>query len=101
MYIAKVIGTVVASRKSPAVEGLKLLIVQPLDHRGRPNGSGHVAVDTVMAGPGDLVHCVASREAALALETEFAPVDAAIVGIVDSVDTTSGSFSGESKGEVR
>ncbi len=86
-----------ASRKSPALSGLKLLVVQPVDHADRPSGSAHVAADTVMAGPGDLVHCVASREAALALEEEFSPVDAAVVGIVDSVDTADGAVRGMEK----
>ena len=56
-----------------------------------PSGEVHVAVDTVQAGVGDLVYLVGSREAALALEPWFVPVDAAIVGIVDGVDVGVGA----------
>lgn len=86
MYLGKVIGTVVAQTKSEGLAGQKLLLVQPLDHEKKPSGGLEVAVDTVRAGPGDLVFLVGSREAALALEPSFVPVDAAIVGIVDSVE---------------
>ncbi len=86
MYLGRVIGTVVATQKSEGLEGVKLLLVQPLDDAGTPNKSREVAVDTVQAGPGDHVYLVGSREAALALEPSFVPVDAAIVGIVDDVD---------------
>ncbi len=87
MYLGRVIGTVVASVKTPGLEGIKLLLVQPLDHAGQPTRGEEVACDTVQAGPGDLVSLVGSREAALALEEWFVPVDAAIIGIVDRVDT--------------
>ena len=85
MYLGKVIGTVVAERKYEGLEGKKLLVVTPVDHRLQPTGEPHVAVDTVRAGRGDLVYLVSSREAALALDPWFVPVDAAIVGIVDDV----------------
>lgn len=86
MYLGRVIGTVVATRKSEGLEGQKLLVVTPLNHKRERAGDDQVAVDTVRAGHGDLVYLVGSREAALALETWFVPVDAAIVGIVDDVD---------------
>lgn len=85
MYLARVIGNVVATRKAEGLEGVKLLLVQPLDTDEKPVGEPHVAVDVAQAGPGDLVTCVGSREAALALEPSFVPVDAAIIGIVDAV----------------
>jgi ethanolamine utilization protein EutN len=85
MYLGRVIGTVVAERKYEGLEGKKLLVVTPLDHHGQPTREPEVAVDTVRAGHGDLVYLVGSREAALALEPWFVPVDAAIVGIVDDV----------------
>jgi ethanolamine utilization protein EutN len=88
MYLGQVIGTVVADRTYDGLEGQKLLIVQPLDHRHQPTGEPQVAVDTVRAGPGDLVYLVGSREAALACDPWFVPVDAAIVGIVDQLDAT-------------
>ena len=86
MYLGKVIGTVVATQKYEGLEGKKMLLVTPLNHRLERAGDDHVAVDTVRAGTGDLVYLVGSREAALALEPWFVPVDAAIVGIVDDID---------------
>jgi len=88
MQLATVIGTVVATRKYTGLEGVKFLIVQPLDKRRQPEGEPVVAADaTAQAGPGHLVFVIGSREAALALPTWFVPVDHAIVGIVDEVDT--------------
>ena len=87
MQLARVIGTVVATVKSPGLEGVKLLIIQPLDSRQQPAGSPLVAADAVhMAGPGELVYFVAAREASQALPEPFVPVDHAIVGIVDAVE---------------
>lgn len=88
MYLAQVIGNVVADRKYEGLEGKKFLIVQPLNDDNEPVGQPHVAVDTVQAGAGELVYCVASREAALALRPWFVPVDAAIVGIVDQLSVS-------------
>lgn len=88
MQLAKVIGTVVATVKYEGLEGQRLLLIQPLDHHLVPRGRPIVAVDAVQAGPGDIVHTASSREAALALDPWFVPVDAAIVGIVDAVTLT-------------
>lgn len=85
MYLGIVSGTVVASRKADGLSGAKLLLVQPVDEARVATGDLQVAVDTVQAGEGDLVYLVGSREAALALDPFFVPVDAAIVGIVDGV----------------
>lgn len=86
MQLARVIGTVVATVKSPGLEGVPLLIVQPLTKTLEPLGPPVVAADAVgMAGPGELVQVVAAREAAEALEPRWVPVDHAIVGIVDEV----------------
>ncbi len=86
MKFAWVIGTLVSTRKAEGLEGVKFLIVQPLDERRLPAGEPYVAVDaTRQAGLGELVFVVASREAALSLDESFVPVDAAIVGIVDDV----------------
>jgi ethanolamine utilization protein EutN len=86
MQLGRVIGTVVASVKTPGLDGVKFLIVQPLDRRREPWGRPVVAADGVhMAGPGELVYVVGSREAAQALPNTFVPVDHAIVGIVDQV----------------
>jgi ethanolamine utilization protein EutN len=78
---------VVADRKVEGLRGQKLLLVQPLDDRLANAGPIQAAVDTVQAGPQDLVYLVGSREAALALDPWFVPVDAAIVGIVDDLHT--------------
>jgi ethanolamine utilization protein EutN len=87
MQLGRVIGTVVATVKYDGLEGIKLLIVQPLDRHQKPDGSPVVAADAVhMAGPGELVYFVGSREAAQALPETFVPVDHAIVGIVDAVE---------------
>ncbi|MCB9560802.1 MAG: EutN/CcmL family microcompartment protein [Kofleriaceae bacterium] len=85
MYLGIVTGTVVASQKVDGLRGQKLLLVQPIDDQGRATGIAQVAVDTVQAGHGDRVYLVGSREAALALDPWFVPVDAAIVGVVDDV----------------
>ena len=87
MYLGIVTGTVVAERKASGLEGKKILLVQPVDEKQQPVGDVHAAVDTVQAGVGDLVYLVGSREAALALDPWFVPVDAAIVGIVDGMET--------------
>ena len=86
MYLGIVKGTVVAERKASGLEGKKILLVQPVDENHKPVGDIQAAIDTVQAGDGDLVYLVGSREAALALDPWFVPVDAAIVGIVDGVD---------------
>jgi ethanolamine utilization protein EutN len=86
MNLGRVIGTVVATRKYEGLEGVKLLLVQPLDHAHKKVGDPIVAADTVRAGSGELIYFVNSREAALALDPWFVPVDATIVGIVDDVD---------------
>jgi ethanolamine utilization protein EutN len=85
MYLGIVKGTVVADRKASGLEGKKLLMVQPVDEHQKPVGNLQAAVDTVQAGVGDLVYLVGSREAALACDPWFVPVDAAIVGIVDGI----------------
>lgn len=86
MQLARVIGRVVATEKSHGLEGVRFLIVQPLDKHEQPQGDPVVAADAVaMAGPGELVYFVSSREAAEALAERFVPVDHAIVGIVDEV----------------
>jgi len=86
MHLARVTGTVVASIISPGLEGMRLLILQPLDRRLQPKGGAVVAADAVaMAGPDELVYYVSSREAAVAMPESFVPVDHAVIGIVDAV----------------
>jgi len=86
MKFARVIGNLVATRKVDGLEGVKFLIVQPLDIHREPAGEPFVAVDaTHQAGMDELVFVIASKEAAFALPVEIVPVDAAVVGIVDDV----------------
>lgn len=87
MKLGRVRGSVVATVKDPNMEGMKLLVVQPLDDEGNDTGQCVVAADAVhQSGTGDVVYFVASREAAEAMEPRFVPVDHAIVGIVDDLD---------------
>ena len=87
MQFARVIGTLVATQKAQGLEGVKFLVVQPLDKHRQPVGEPVIAADgTAQAGPGELVFIIGSREAALALPEPFVPVDHAFVGIVDEAD---------------
>ncbi|KAF0111795.1 MAG: ethanolamine utilization protein EutN/carboxysome structural protein Ccml [Chloroflexi bacterium] len=86
MLLGRVKGTAVCSVKYPGTEGLKLLVVQPLNKRLEAVGVLQVAVDVVQAGIGDLCVMVRSREAALAMpEVKFVPVDLALIGVVDEL----------------
>ena len=85
MLLGKIVGTAVATIKVPGLEGVKLLVVQPLNKNGQPSGNLCVAADATQAGVGDTVFLVRAREAALALEETFVPIDLAAIGIVDSV----------------
>jgi ethanolamine utilization protein EutN len=85
MKLGKVIGTVVCTRKVNSLEGIKLLLVQPLNERLQESGDPLVACDTVQAGVGDVVYYEGGREAALGLDNWFNPSDATIMGIVDEV----------------
>ncbi len=86
MKLAKVTGTVVATKKVDSIRDLKILMIQPLNEKLEPAGGPVAAIDTVQAGYGDLVYYTLSREASLALPQPFSPVDAAITGIVDQVN---------------
>ena len=86
MYLGQVIGTCVATKKVDGLTGIRLLVVQPMNREWKPVGNRQVAADAVQAGPGDKVYLVGSNEAGKAFENSFIPVDAAIVGHVDSVD---------------
>ncbi len=87
MLLGRVHGTAVCTLKYPGTEGLKLLVVQPLNKKLEPVGPLQVAADVVHAGMGDLCVMVRSREAALAMpEVKFVPIDLALVGVVDELD---------------
>jgi len=86
--LAKILGTVVATRKDPKLEGSKLLLARPVDPAGKLEGGYLVAVDTVDAGVGETVLIVSGSSARMAAGMKDCPVDAAIVGIVDHVEVT-------------
>jgi ethanolamine utilization protein EutN len=84
MYIAKVIGTVVCSHKDESLQGMKLLVVQPVKDDLTPKGKPLVAIDTIKsAGQGDLVYLAKSKESSLPLSRELVASDAGIMGIVE------------------
>ena len=86
MKLGKVTGRLVSTRKLPCFEGLKLLLVQPIDQNMKECGPVLVAWDTVRAGEGDIVFFESGKEAAQANPNGwFNPGDAAILGIVDKV----------------
>jgi ethanolamine utilization protein EutN len=88
MLLAKVIGTVVATRKDPRLESHKLLVARAMDPQGKPEGNALVAIDTVDAGVGETVLIVSGSSARMAAGMKDCPVDAAIVGIVDAIEVT-------------
>lgn len=85
MILARVVGTVVATRKDPRLEGAKLLIVKPVSPEGKDEAGYLVAVDTVSAGARETVILVSGSSARMAEGCKDKPVDTAIVGIVDTV----------------
>ncbi len=86
MLLAKIVGTVVATRKDPRLVSSKLLVVRSMDPRGKVDGSYLVAIDTVDAGVGETVLVVSGSSARMASGLKDCPVDAAIIGIVDAID---------------
>jgi ethanolamine utilization protein EutN len=91
MILARVVGTVVATRKDPRLVSTKLLIARPIDPQGKSEGNYLVAVDTVDAGVGETVLIVSGSSARMAAGMKDCPVDAAIVGIIDTIDVSTGS----------
>jgi len=89
MLLGRVIGQVVPCVVTPGLEGVPMLLLQPLDKTLTPKGKAIVAADaTRMAGVGELVSYEGGREAAMALDPWFVPVDHAIIAIVDGVNIT-------------
>jgi len=85
MDIGKVIGTMVAAKKDPSLQGMRLLVVQPLDHNEKEIGRPLIAVDIdYAAGYGDLVYMVTGGDAVNVSPKGPMPVDVAIVGVIDS-----------------
>ena len=86
MLLCKIVGTVVATRKDPRLVSSKLLVVRPMDPRGKAEGNYLVAVDTVDAGVGETVLVVSGSSARMASGMKDCPVDAAVIGIIDTID---------------
>ena len=90
MKLARVTGRVVCTRKIESMEGLKVLLIQPVDENGTAAGAQIVAFDIARAGEGDLVIYESGKEAAQACPNGwYTPLDAAVVGVVDAVDNGS------------
>lgn len=88
MLLGRIIGTLTPCVVYPGLEGVPMLWVQPLDKQAQPKGEPLVACDsTRAAGPGELIYYEGGREAALALDPWFVPVDHTIIGIVDELNT--------------
>ena len=90
MILARIVGTVVATRKDPRLVSSKLLIARPMDPKGKTEGNYLVAIDTVDAGFGETVLIVSGSSARMASGMKDCPVDAAIVGIVDTIQVKEG-----------
>jgi ethanolamine utilization protein EutN len=86
MLLARIVGTVVATRKDPRLESAKLLVARGMDPHGNPEGNYLVAIDTVDAGVGETVLIVSGSSARMASGLKDCPVDAAIVGIIDEIE---------------
>jgi ethanolamine utilization protein EutN len=86
VILARVVGTVVATRKDERLVSNKLLVARPVDPQGKTDGGYLVAVDTVDAGVGETVLIVSGSSARMASGMKDCPVDAAIVGIVDDIE---------------
>ena len=86
MQLAKVVGSVVSTRKEESLSGLKLLLVRPVDEEGRDGATVLVAADAVGAGPGEVVLIAAGSSARQTVATDKRPVDAVVMAIVDSWD---------------
>jgi len=86
MLLARIVGTVVATRKDPRLVSSKLMVARAVDPRGKLEGNYLVAIDTVDAGVGETVLIVSGSSARMAVGLKDCPVDAAIVGIVDAVE---------------
>ena len=84
MQLARVVGSVVATRKEESLQGLKLLLVRPLDEEGRESGNAIVSADAVGAGPDEIVLIAAGSSARQTLVTDKRPVDSVVMAIVDS-----------------
>lgn len=88
MYLAKVVGLVVATTKNEKLIGKKILIVEAINTDYMPLGTREVAIDTVGAGKGEIVLVTSGSGASKVFEEENSPIDRAIVAIIDNIDVT-------------
>ena len=95
MRIGKIVGTLVATRKDEHLVGCKLLLTQPVGADGKPFGQMLVAVDTVGAGIGELVVFAQGSPARMAARKMDAPIDAAVVAIIDNMDISGSLIAGD------
>jgi ethanolamine utilization protein EutN len=86
MHLGKVIGTIWATRKYETVNGYKMLLVQPINSDKEKIDDPIIALDTVGSGTDEIIYYVTASEAVIPLDVDMAPVDATIVGIVDSIN---------------
>ena len=87
MFLGKVIGNVWATKKYPTLNSLKLMFVQPMNGEYKKTDEPIIAIDTVGAGPGEIIFYITASEAVIPLPVDVAPVDASIVGIVDTIQS--------------
>ncbi|MCP5061300.1 MAG: EutN/CcmL family microcompartment protein [Ignavibacteriae bacterium] len=87
MLLGKVVGTIWATKKYESLKSYKMQFVQPMNAELEIMGEPFIAVDTIGAGPGEVIFYATSSEAVIAMDVDMAPVDAAIVGIVDSINS--------------
>jgi ethanolamine utilization protein EutN len=87
LFLGKVIGNIWATKKYSTLQNFKLMFVQPINAELESTGDPIVAVDTVGSGPGEIVYYITASEAVIPLPVDAAPVDASIVGIVDTINT--------------
>ncbi|MFZ1288975.1 MAG: EutN/CcmL family microcompartment protein [Melioribacteraceae bacterium] len=87
MLLGKVIGTIWATRKYETLKSYKMQLVQPLNSIMEKLGDPIIAIDTIGAGPGEIIFYITSTEAVIPLDVKMAPVDASIVGIVDTINS--------------
>ena len=84
--LGKVIGTIWGTRKYPGLEDAKMQLLQPITAKCQPYGNPLTAIDTIGAGPGETVIYITSYEAVIPYHRDMVPIDASIIGIVDSID---------------
>ncbi len=100
MHLGRVIGRLVATQRYQGLDGVPLQVVQPLDADGADTGESLVACTVISSGPGDTIHFIDGREAALACPETFVPVDATILGVVEEATNSGTVISGSIKGSA-